>query len=334
MHKKYVIKILLSIICILFSTICLGQTDNEIIGSWTFKDVVLPLGMDKKEQEEYTAYFRDTNIEFSKNYSYKGSLMGTPESGKWKFFNKQVELTSENGAVNVFSVIPSKSGLGGFDLYGAGFTITKAPPDLATKQSEYNIDPDLVIENKVQSQSAQKDWKTYTNKTFEISVDIPALWREGKPEGFDPETILDNKQRTAILEKEGSIYLVNFFEAYTILPKKGPSPKIQINAVYKPEVSFEEFKKEAIRSADKLDEYLDNFKYIRHAEEIIIAEIKSIHFEFSYTMVVEGKKVELRNHTYAIPFHDFLFHISMVDGLSHDSKQIFENFSKTIKIGY
>ena len=49
-------------------------------------------------------------------------------------------------------------------------------------------------------------------------------------------------------------------------------------------------------------------------------------------MVINGKEMNIRNHTYAIPYQNYLLHISLVDGPSEDCTAIFENLIKTIKI--
>jgi len=174
--------------------------------------------------------------------------------------------------------------------------------------------------------------QTYHNKAFGISINIPAGWMEGTPKGVDSNLQLSKKERTALLEKEGSVYLVNFFKLF-VTGSDGLIPKIQINTVIKPEKTFADFKKEAIASADKLKKNLSDFEYIQRPEEITISGIKSIYFIIQYTMVINGKEMNIRNHTYAIPYQNYLFHISLVDGPSEDCTALFENLIKTIKVG-
>lgn len=180
--------------------------------------------------------------------------------------------------------------------------------------------------------SAASAQQTYHNRAFGIAIDIPAGWIEGTPKGIDSNLEFSNKERTALLEKEGSVYLVNFHKSYVVWTDE-LIPKIQINTVIKPEKTFAEFKKEATASADKLKKNLSDFEYIQRPEEITISGIRSIYFIIQYTMVINGKEMNIRNHTYAIPYQNYLFHISLVDGLSNDCTALFENLIKTIKVG-
>jgi|GEM_PF-4071883 len=164
--------------------------------------------------------------------------------------------------------------------------------------------------------------KTYQNNAFGISLTIPAGWVESVQKGFDGKSKLSFEERTDLLKKEGSIYLASFNQPLRL----SPGAKIQINAVYKPEKDFEAFKQQAIISAEKLKNILNNFEFVQEPREITIAGQKSIYFTFNYTMVVNGREMYLRNRTYGVPNQNFLLHISMVDSPDEDCTELFEKF--------
>lgn len=174
---------------------------------------------------------------------------------------------------------------------------------------------------------------TYHNKAFGILAIMPQGWFKGSNSDTTKNLELTDQLRTNMLIEKGSVYLTDYFNGIAS-SKGGLTPKIQINTVLKTEKTFAEFKKETIRSAELLKKDLDNFQYLQRPAEINISGIKSLYFIIKYDMVVMGKKMHIRNHTYAIPYKNYLFHISLVDGETENCTEAFEKFIKTIKIGF
>ena len=142
---------------------------------------------------------------------------------------------------------------------------------------------------------------------------------------------LTEAERTEKLEKEKSVYIVSYSKRSLLSLLRVPGPKIQINAVYKPENNFEDFKQ--VSSAERLKDHLDNFKFVSEPAEITVSGRKGIYFIIQYTMRADGKDIAMRSHTYGIPYKDYLLHISMVDMPKQDCSKEFGNIIRSLVIG-
>lgn len=174
--------------------------------------------------------------------------------------------------------------------------------------------------------------RNYYNNAFGISITIPEGWLEANYPDTTFKLTLTDKERTELLERE-DVYLTSFFERRAMV-KGGLIPKVQMNCIIKPESSFEEFKSKFIESTEHLVKQLENVKFIQKTEEITVSGIKSMHFVIEYSWEVAGTKMRTRNHTYAIPYKNYMFHISLTDGNSADCSAIFDELVKTVKVGF
>lgn len=170
----------------------------------------------------------------------------------------------------------------------------------------------------------------YTNNAFGISAIMPEGWEVGDYPDTTKDLKLNDAERTKMLKDKGSVYLTNYHKLYN--PFRGP--KIQIDAIFKPEKTYEEFKKEAIISADKLKNHFKNFEYLQKPLEVTVGGIKSIHFIIKHDMMVAGIEMKVRNHIYGVPYKNYLFMISLTDIESDDCATVFDEFVKTINIGF
>lgn len=169
----------------------------------------------------------------------------------------------------------------------------------------------------------------YQNKAFEISAIMPEGWVVGNYTDTTKDMELTYLARTKMLNEKKSVYLTD----YHMEDDPMIGPKIQINVITKPENTYQAFKAEAIRSADKLKKHFKKFEYIQKPLEITVGGIKSIHFIIKHDMIVIGKEMRVKNHIYGIPYKNYLFMITLTDVESGDCTKVFDEFIKTIKIG-
>lgn len=171
----------------------------------------------------------------------------------------------------------------------------------------------------------------YHNKTFGISFKVPQNWLLGSVEGDIKNESITDVARTKLLNTGKSIYLVEYYYGPASL-KHGLIPKFQINVVEKPQKTYSEYKKKFEESTKKLNKILDNFKIIIPPTETSVSGIKCMYFVMEYTMDVNGVVRSVRNKTYGIPYRNYLFHISLVDGEDQDKVKDFDAFINSIKI--
>lgn len=173
----------------------------------------------------------------------------------------------------------------------------------------------------------------YKNVSFNFEVQIPSGWSKESIGDSKGGKKLTEAERTRKLKDEKSVYLVSYSKRSILSMLRVPGPKIQINAVYKPQNDFNSFKKEAIRSAEQLKEHLDNFEFVSEPTEITVGGIKGIWFVTQYTMPIDGKNIAIRCRTYGIPYKDYLLHISMVDMPKQDCSEEFDSIISSLVIG-
>lgn len=173
----------------------------------------------------------------------------------------------------------------------------------------------------------------YKNLTYDFSVEIPSGWSKESVGNSKAQKKLTEAERTKKLQHEKSVYLVSYSKRSVLSLLRVPEPKIQINAVYKPQNDFAAFKKEAVRSAGLLKEHLDNFEFVSEPAELTISGIKGIWFAAQYTMRIDGKNIAVRCRTYGIPYKDYVLHISMVDMPRQDCSEEFDSIIRSLAVG-
>jgi hypothetical protein len=173
---------------------------------------------------------------------------------------------------------------------------------------------------------------SYHNKAFGIAFQIPKGWMLGTGTPTVKDEFYTDAERDKILQNEKSIYLGDYFFGPASIGF-GLIPKFQVNVVNKPEKTYLAYKKKFEDSAKKMSTFLTNFKVIKQPTETTVSGIKCMYIISEYTMVVQGINRSVRNRTYGVPYKNYLFHLSLIDGEDQDKTEDFDAFINSIKIG-
>ncbi len=137
-----------------------------------------------------------------------------------------------------------------------------------------------------------------------------------------------------IKNSKGSISMIVYVK-YDAKIKSGLIPKIQIDVRANTTKNFSQFKTAINQNAIIFKKMFENFELIHPTKEIEISGIKSVAFTGKFTLTIqEGEELKIRSRVLAIPYKNYFFQVSMVDGqVEEDNSALFDEIIKTIKIG-
>jgi hypothetical protein len=176
--------------------------------------------------------------------------------------------------------------------------------------------------------------KTYHNKAFGITIQIPQTWWEDNRNGIPADNEIPDSERTKMLADSRSVFLTLFYDRETVKEGGNYIPKMQFNVAGYYEKGIDALKKATIANAEKLKKFQPDFTYIESPKEITISGIKSMYYIAEYSMLINGKPAMIRTHTYIIPYKNYIFHLNFTDEKNgKDRSKEFKEAVKTIKIG-
>jgi len=177
-----------------------------------------------------------------------------------------------------------------------------------------------------------------TNPQFAFKIDEPIHWIEGtNKELFDniKKFELTEEERVKILtDHNGSINISTYFE-FDPKSHAGLIPTFQVNVRLNDTRNFEQFKAAMARSANSMESYFKDFKYIDEPQTVEISGIKSFMFSAKFTMTQKnGNVLKARSKTYAIPFGKYFFQINFTDGQDKkdDRSKLFKKMIQSMRI--
>lgn len=144
-----------------------------------------------------------------------------------------------------------------------------------------------------------------------------------------------DEELAKLIKNSDSTILSLIYIKYDPSSISGLNPKIQIDIRKKSTKTFEQFKSSLTNSAETLKKYFDDLEFVTEPQETEVANIKSVYFVCKFTLKAQtGEQFKVRSKVFAIPYNDYFFQISFVDGQeTEDNSKLFDELLKTIKIG-
>lgn len=178
----------------------------------------------------------------------------------------------------------------------------------------------------------------FEEKKFGFSMTKPAKWFEAEKsdlvKNLQKVDISDEKLDKLLKEDNRSILLVAF---YKYLPNEhvGLIPKAQVDVRLNPTKTYEQFRSSLLKSMESFKSYFPDFEFLETPKDVEVSSIKSLSTFSKFTVKMEnGQSLKARSRTYAIPYKQYFFQISLTDGQNEeDCSKIFDEIVKSIKIG-
>jgi hypothetical protein len=98
-------KLYFTLLFLMISLISNAQTETELIGKWTYKEVYEKEKLDEKSLKMVDMMFNDFTITFLEESKYHFSGMGKEENGTWTLKKKKIKAVSDKGKEGEFEII-------------------------------------------------------------------------------------------------------------------------------------------------------------------------------------------------------------------------------------
>lgn len=178
---------------------------------------------------------------------------------------------------------------------------------------------------------------TFVNKQYGFAMREPKDWiRTNKTALIDnlAKFELDDAALAKLLKDSNGRILLAAYQKHDPHVKPGLIPTIQIQIRSKSPSTYKQFEQQVIRSIEQFNNVLDEHEIIGEPKEVEISGIRSLLMTSSFIMKTkEGRKLNVRSRTYAIPLATYFFQLNFTDGDEEECSSEFDALVKTIKIG-
>lgn len=178
----------------------------------------------------------------------------------------------------------------------------------------------------------------FENSQYEFSIQEPKGWYIA-PEGYDLKNfrnidMTDEKLSELLKNNKGTLPVVTFYK-YKTNERAGLIPTVKVLLRTNRTNNLGDFKKMIIQSAQGFKEFFTDFEFISPVKEIVISDIKGYYFVGKYSMKTQsGIPMLIKSSVYCIPYKNFFYQISFMDGrVSDDCTDEFNELLESIKIG-